>query len=165
MSEQEKMTGGPELVPDLAQDLALAEFELLLARAMARVDAPEGFAERVVARAEADMVAASTQVSEARPGAPGPGVSGSGAPGPGVSGMVVMPKRQGLLRMQAWVGGAVAAALALGMFGAGQLHLRHEREQKAALANQQFEAAVRVTDRALAQTRDQLERAGLKLGQ
>jgi hypothetical protein len=153
MSEQEKMTGGPELVPDLAQDLALAEFELLLARAMARVDAPEGFAERVVARAEADTVAASTQ-------APGSGVSGSG-----VSGMVVMPKRQGLLRMQAWVGGAVAAALALGMFGAGQLHLRHEREQKAALANQQFEAAVRVTDRALAQTRDQLERAGLKLGQ
>jgi hypothetical protein len=67
--------------------------------------------------------------------------------------------------MQAWVGGAIAAVLALGMFGAVLLHQRRERAEQAAVATQQFEAAVRVTDRALAQTREQLQRAGLNLGE
>jgi hypothetical protein len=43
-----------------------------------------------------------------------------------------------------------------------QVHVRHEREQ-AALATQQFETAMRVTDHALDQTRNQLQRAGIKL--
>jgi hypothetical protein len=103
-----------------------------LARAMARVDAPEGFAARVMERAASP--------SEK---------------------VVVMRPRSGLWRMQAWTGGAIAAVLALGMFGAEQLHLRRERDR----ADQQFAVAVQVTDHALAQTREQLARAGLNLGQ
>jgi hypothetical protein len=140
MSEQERMDG-PELVPDLK----LAEFELQLARAMRRVDAPEGFAARVVARAESSD-ATSSHVSKARPGAPG---------------VVVMRPRSGLWRLQAWMGGALAAVLALGMYGAEVLHQRREQ----AKADQQFAVAMQVTDHALTQTREQLQRAGLKLDQ
>jgi hypothetical protein len=126
MSEQERMDG-PELVPDLK----LAEFELQLARAMRPVDAPEGFASRVIDKAEQTQRVA------------------------------VMRPRSGLWRMQAWMGGAVAAALALGMYGAEVLHQRREQ----AKADQQFAVAVQATDHALAQTREQLQRAGLKLGE
>jgi len=133
MSEQEKKTVGPELVQDVALDLKLAEFELQLAQAMRRVDAPEGFAARVMERAD----------------------------GPTVSSKVVVMRPR--LRAQVWVGGAIAAMLALGAFVGETVHVRHQREQ-AALATQQFEAAVRVTDQALDKTRVQLERAGLNFG-
>ena len=126
MCEQERMDG-PELVPDLK----LAEFELQLARAMRRVDAPDGFAARVMDKAE--------QAQR----------------------VVVMRPRSGLFRMQAWMGGAAAAVLALGMYGAEVLHQRREQ----AKADQQFAVAVQATDHALAQTREQLQRAGLKLGE
>jgi hypothetical protein len=132
MSDQEKRVDGPELVPELA----MTEFELQLARAMSRVDAPEGFAARVMER--------TTSPAEK---------------------VIVMRPRSGLLRMQAWAGGAIAAMLALGMFGAEQLHLRRERAEETARADQQFAVAVQVTDHALAQTREQLARAGLNLGQ
>jgi hypothetical protein len=131
MSDQEKKVDGPELVPEAVPDAELAEFELLLARAMCRVDAPEGFAARVMDTAEPTQT------------------------------VVVMRPRSGLWRMQAWTGGAIAAVLALGMFGAEQLHQRRERER----ADQQFAVAVQVTDHALAQTREQLARAGLNLDQ
>jgi hypothetical protein len=140
MSEQEKRVQGqgPELVPDLA----LAEFELQLARAMRRADAPVGFAARVMERA-----AIPSESAEA------------------AQKLVVMRSRFGMARMQAWAGGAVAAMLALGMFGAEQVHQRHVREVQTALANQQFAMAVQVTGHALAQTREQLQRAGLNLGE
>ena len=48
---------------------------------------------------------------------------------------------------------------------AEQLHQRHERAQQTALANQQFAMAMQVTDHALAQTREQLQRAGLNLSE
>jgi hypothetical protein len=131
MSDQERMDG-PELVPELVPDVKLAEFELQLARAMRRVDAPEGFVERV-------METSANPAEKVR----------------------VMRPRQGMWRMQAWMGGAVAAALALGMFGAQQLHQRREQ----AKADQQFAVAMQVTDHALAQTRQQLQRAGLKLSE
>jgi len=99
---------------------------------MRPVDAPEGFASRVMER-----TAGSAQK------------------------IVIMRPRSGLLRMQTWMGGAVAAALALGMFGAEQIH--QHREQ--ARADQQFALAVRVTDHALDQTREQLQHAGLNLGE
>ena len=133
MSEQEKMDG-PELVPDLK----LAEFELELARAMRRVDAPEGFAARVMERA-----ASPVDVEQK---------------------VLVMRPRSGLWRMQAWMGGAIAAVLVLGMVAAEQMHLRRERAEQAK-ADQQFAVAMQVTDHALAQTREQLQRAGLKLGE
>ena len=63
--------------------------------------------------------------------------------------------------MQAWMGGAIAAVLAIGMYGAEVLHQRREQ----AKADQQFAVAVQATDHALAQTREQLQRAGLKLGE
>jgi hypothetical protein len=137
MSEQEKRVDGPELVPELVPDVQLAEFELQLARAMRRVDAPEGFAARAMDRAR-DRTASPAEQT-----------------------VIVMRPRRGLWRMQAWTGGAIAAVLALGMFGAEQLHLRRERER----ADQQFAVAVQVTDHALAQTREQLARAGLNLGE
>jgi hypothetical protein len=137
MSEQEKRVQGqgPELVPDLA----LAEFELQLARAMRRADAPVGFAARVMERAA--------------------------SPSESAQKVVAMRPRFGMARMQAWAGGAIAATLALGMFGAEQLHQRHVREVQTALANQQFAMAVQVTGHALAQTREQLQRAGLNLSE
>jgi hypothetical protein len=138
MSDQEKRVDGPELVQDLAPDLKLAEFELQLARAMRRVDAPEGFAARVMERA-----ASPAEVEQT---------------------VIVMRPRSGLWRMQAWAGGAIAAVLALGMFGAEQLHQRRERAEQVAAANQQFAVAMQVTDHALTQTREQLEKAGLRLG-
>jgi hypothetical protein len=70
-----------------------------------------------------------------------------------------------LVRMQAWMGGAIAAVLALGMFGAEQLHQRRERAEEAAKADQQFAVAMQVTDHALETTREQLQRAGLNLGE
>ena len=134
MSEQEKKIVGPELVQPVEPDLKLAEFELHLARAMSRVDAPEGFADRVMDRAAS----------------------------PAEKVVAIRPRT---FRDAAWMGGAIAAVLALGMFGAEQLHLRREKAEQAAAANQQFEAAVRVTDHALAQTREQLQRAGVTFGE
>ena len=130
MSEQEKMDG-----PKLVDESGLAEFELQLARAMRRVDAPEGFAERIMERSA----------------------------GPAEKVVVMRPGGR-MVRMQAWMGGAIAAVLALGMFGAEQLHQRRERAEEAAKADQQFAVAMQVTDHALEQTREQLQRAGLKLG-
>jgi glycogen debranching enzyme len=127
MSDQGKVSG-----PELVEDLKLVEFELHLARAMARVDAPEGFADRIMER--------------------------SASP---AEKLVVMRPRSRFVRMQAWAGGAIAAVLVLGMFGAEQLHQRREQ----AKANQQFDVAMQATDHALDQTRAQLQRAGLNLGE
>jgi len=59
------------------------------------------------------------------------------------------------------MGSAIAAVLVLGCFVAERVHVER---QKAELAQQQFETAMRVTDHALDQTRVQLERAGLRFG-
>jgi hypothetical protein len=113
--------------------MELDEFEQQLTQALCRVNAPEGFAARVLERATLPAKVA------------------------------VMRPRLAALRGRAWVGGAIAAMLALAVFVGDQAYVRHERE-RAALANQQFAMAMRVTDHALDQTRAQLERAGLKLG-
>jgi hypothetical protein len=63
-------------------------------------------------------------------------------------------------RPQVW---ATAALLAVGVLVGEQAHVRNEA-RKEADARQQFEAAARVTDRALEHAREQLERAGLVLG-
>lgn len=97
-----------------------------LARILQRMDAPDGFAERVMARATAER-----------------------------RGKVLTFPRPRL-----WVGGAVAAMLVMGLFAGERVHQQREQER----ANQQFEAAMRVTDHALDQAQEQLERAGLKLG-
>jgi hypothetical protein len=67
------------------------------------------------------------------------------------------------LRVRSWAGGAIAAALLAGVFFAEETHQRHQREQ-AALAQQQFELAMRITDRTLEHTRQQLWNAGIRIG-
>lgn len=79
---------------------------------------------------------------------------------PSHSGRVIAFPR--LLKTPRWIGGAVAALLVLGVTAGGALHVQHERE--AAQTQQQFEAAMRVTDRALDRAQQQLQRAGLRLG-
>ncbi|HEY5328950.1 MAG TPA: hypothetical protein VIJ79_03620 [Acidobacteriaceae bacterium] len=110
------------------------EFEQELGRRMRRVDPPEGFAERLLERAAAQT--------------------------PLRAKVLTMPRRT---VFRAWVGGAIAAALVTGVFVGEQAHLR-SRDRKAEAARQQFETAMRVTDRALDPTRASLQRVGLALG-
>ena len=112
------------------------EFEAQLVRELRRVDAPEGFALRVL-----DRVSDRKTPLRAR--------------------VLMMPAWT--FKPRVWVGGAIAAALVLGCFAAKQVRARQQQE-KAELAQQQFETAMRVTDHALGQTRAHLERAGFKLG-
>jgi hypothetical protein len=65
-------------------------------------------------------------------------------------------------RPRPWFSGVIAAALLVGIF-TEQAHLRHEREQ-ASNAQTQFEAGMRITDRALEHTQQQLQRAGVRIG-
>jgi len=60
----------------------------------------------------------------------------------------------------AWMTAAFAAMLAVGVFAGGHAYQRHERTVR---ATQQFETASRITDEALAHTREQLARAGVPL--
>jgi hypothetical protein len=110
------------------------KFEQQLRQAMRPVDAPEGFAARIMALA-ADSFQPPARIIPMRPRLAGQ-------------------------RLQMWVTGAIAAALLVGVFSVEQVHERREREQ----AQQQFDAAMRITDRALNQTRTKLERAGIRLG-
>jgi hypothetical protein len=66
------------------------------------------------------------------------------------------------LRQRAWTSGAIAAALFAGVFGYG-VHVQHQRQQ-AELAKQQFEAAMRITDQTMQHVRQQLEQAGISVG-
>lgn len=63
---------------------------------------------------------------------------------------------------RAWVGGALAAALVIGVFTAEQVHDRRERR---VAAEQQFETATHIEDMALAHAREQLARKGISLDQ
>ena len=108
------------------------QFEKELKEAMRAVDAPEGFAERVLARAEASVL------PRAR--------------------VLTMPHR-----LRSWTGGAIAAALLVGAFTGEEVHLRRQRE-RAELAQRQFETAMRITDRTLEHVRQQLQQAGVTVG-
>ena len=110
-----------------------AEFERNLTEALRLVDPPEGFAERVMARALA------SEQPRARVLAMRPSV-------------------------RAWMSGAIAAALLAGVFVADEVHVRRQRE-RGELAQQQFEAGLRITDEALQHTREQLARAGVRFGE
>jgi len=123
------------------------EFDEVLAKAMRRVDAPEGFAARVM-----DRAGSQTPISKSeRSGAPEAVARSKGK-------LLMMP------RVQTWMGGAIAAALVMGALIGTRVHVVRQQEQ-AALTERQFEAAMRLTNRALDQTQMQLQRAGLKLGE
>lgn len=66
-------------------------------------------------------------------------------------------------RLRVWGGGAIAAALVAGVFAGQQVHERRE-QQKARLAEQQFDMAMRITDQTLDQVRLQLAQAGVSVG-
>lgn len=114
-------------------DESFAGLERELTQALRHVDAPEGFAERTMARVQAS--------------------------GPTRGKLLTMPAR-----VRVWGGGAIAAALVVGVFAGQQVHERHER-QKAELAEQQFETAMRITDQTLDQVRLQLQQAGVPVGE
>ena len=65
-------------------------------------------------------------------------------------------------RPRAWMGGAIAAVLAMGIFAGAHVHEQHERR---VMAREQFETAERITDETLARTRAELEQRGIKLDQ
>jgi hypothetical protein len=112
---------------------SFAELEQYLTQALRRVDAPNGFAERTMARA---------RQAEAPRGK-----------------LLVMPTR-----LRVWTSGAVAAMLVAGVFAGNQIHVRRER-QKTELAQQQFEAAMRITGETLDEARLQLQQAGVRIGE
>jgi hypothetical protein len=72
--------------------------------------------------------------------------------------VLTMPRR-----LRAWAGGAIAAAVLVGAFTGEEVHLRRQREQ-AELAQRQFETAMRITDRTLEHVRQQLQQAGVTVG-
>jgi hypothetical protein len=111
----------------------MSDFEKDLTQAMQRLDAPEGFAARLMERASVETL------DHRR--------------------LIATPRRRWW-----WSGSgiAVAAGLVAGIFVVQQIHVRHEREQ-AAVAQQQFETAMRVTDHALNHTWARLERSGIRL--
>lgn len=106
------------------------ELERYLSQAMRRVDAPQGFADRVMERAKA----------------------------PAKAKVLMMP-----LRTRFWMGSAIAAALLVGAFVGDQQYERRQHAKTEA-AQKQFEAGMEITDRALDHTREQLERAGVRVG-
>ena len=67
------------------------------------------------------------------------------------------------MRPRLWASGAIAATLLAGVFVADETHVRHQR-QKAELAQQQFDAAIRITDQTLDHVRQQLQQAGVPVG-
>ena len=73
--------------------------------------------------------------------------------------VVVMQPRMAARR---WAIGAIAAMLAVGALVGDQLHVRHQRVE-AVSATQLFEAASRIEDKVLQQTRERLAKAGVPL--
>ncbi|MES2394188.1 MAG: hypothetical protein V4555_21325 [Acidobacteriota bacterium] len=125
------------------------EFEQRLAQAMKHLDAPEGFADRVMARAASVADAPRSGLRHAD--------HGTGK-------VLVMLRRQWISpQTRTWVSGALAASLVAGVFMASQVHER--REKARVLATQQFEESQRITDQAMEKARAQLKRAGIDLDQ
>jgi hypothetical protein len=112
------------------------EFERQLTHALRQVDPPAGFADRILARAE----------SPAEPQTPTRAK------------VVAMPSR-----LRLWTSGALAATLLVAAVLTQQTHERHERE-RAEVAQQQFDAAMRITDQTLEHVRQQLQQAGVQIG-
>ena len=109
---------------------------------------PAGFAERVLARAAAESTAATRPAGRVA--------------SPAARAKVLAFPRGAAWRLVA--GGALAASVLVGTFGV-ELERRQRDASRMAhervVANQQFEEASRITDAALAHTREQLQRAGV----
>ena len=135
---------GPDEMDDQL-DAKDREFEAALSRAMRRVE--------VRAELSAKLLALASEAEEKR-------VSKGG-------GWRLLKLSNGgrvlaFPRQRAWMGGAIAAVLAMGVFVGQQAHERHERR---VAAQRQFETAERITDQTLEHAREQLRQAGISLGQ
>ncbi|HWG18475.1 MAG TPA: hypothetical protein VN678_11470 [Acidobacteriaceae bacterium] len=143
-------------------------FEGELLRAMRRVDAPEGFADRVLARIAESPVQqwkpSMETVSEFEQEL-GQAMRHVDAP-EGFADRVLRqiaaeerPRAKVLMmprRVQLWAGGAIAAALLVGAFGVREQRERRQQEQAVAEARQQFRQAMQITGNTLADTRAQI---------
>ena len=63
---------------------------------------------------------------------------------------------------RSWLGGAIAAVLAIGVFAGAHIHEQHDRRVE---AQKQFETAERITDQTLAHTKEELAQQGIYLDQ
>jgi hypothetical protein len=131
---------------DGMKDGGMDEFEQSLRRAMRRVDVRAETTRKflaIAAEAEAARIKSGRWTTWFRPASGGR--------------VLAMP------RVPAWGMAALAAMVVLGVFGGEQVH-RQTEQRKAADAQRQFDAGVRITDHALDQTRAQLEKAGFRIG-
>ncbi len=127
------------------EDLALAQMEPALRQALRPEDPPAGFADRLMARAVAGDHPAPLGASIGEPPRP-------------AAKLLSWPAHK------LWTRGAIAAALILGLFEAQSTYSRmREQQRRIAAATAQFQTTERVTVRALAQAREQLQRAGVPL--
>ncbi len=124
-------------------DLDLEGLGPALRRALRHEDPPGGFADRVIARA----------------------LAGEQAPATAATSQAVKPGRLLPWRVRPlWMRGAIAAAVILGLFeGEGAYRRVREQQRRIAAATAQFQTTERVTVHALAQAREQLQRAGVPL--
>lgn len=109
-----------------------------------RVAAPAGFADRLMARVETEQTKQGAQPQR----------------GAQLQRGKLLMFRSPVART--WIGGAIAAMLTLGVFVGGEIRERREEQRR---VQQEFDTAMRVTDHALEQTRGQLARAGISLGE
>lgn len=118
-----------------------AELEAALTRALRRVDAPEGFAARLAAMAEAEERSAKAALPPQE------------------------PRRRILLGWKP-IWGAMAALLVAGVLAGHAVHDRHEAQARTharTQASRKFDVSVQITDRALEHAREQLRRRGVPL--
>jgi len=126
------------------REAVATDFETMLTKALRPVNAPETLAKFLAIAAEAQAQQRRTGRRWFRPR---------------FGLLYVTP--QWLLRPQAWVGGALAAAIVLGVLVGEQVHRRHEQ----AVAEQEFATSMRITNETLERTRVQLLQAGIQLDQ
>jgi hypothetical protein len=138
---------------DELDDPRMTEFEQALGRAMQRVELRAETAAKFLALAEE----AERKRVHAGGGFRLLKLSNSGR-------VIAMPRLR-IPQARAWMGGAIAAVLAIGVFAGAHLHEQHEQHERQVMAQQQFETAERITDETLAHTREQLEQRGINLEQ
>ena len=143
MREETEAAMGGEIPEPAMEALLRAEFR----KTQESVALPAGFKERVLARAAAAESAGQAVRQVTTP--------------PNKAKVLAFP-RSAVWRLVA--GGALAASVLAGTFGV-EMERRHREASRMAhehvVANQQFDEATRITDAALAHTRDQLQRAGV----
>ncbi|HZQ42468.1 MAG TPA: hypothetical protein VFA99_04420 [Acidobacteriaceae bacterium] len=153
------MNGPEEREQKVEMKDQMTEFEQALARSMRRVEVSAETAAKFLALAEEAERKRVLHPSEQRTFAGDPGHAGGGFRLIELSNagrVFAMP------RPRSWLGGAIAAVLAMGVFVGAHIHEQHERRVE---AQKQFETAERITDETLAHTRAELARQGIELEQ